>query len=124
MEPGNPQVTTRRRGAKLVGIAVLLLLLAVILMALLAPEPGAHYPWVLRLVCYALTGTGWGALLVGLYRVIVGPGTGALAGVLKLVAIGAMVVGVGLGLFGAWAVHTIVDAPGRAASGDHHDWDD
>lgn len=105
------------------GIAILLLLLAVILMATLAPAVGEHYPLVLRLLFYALTGAGWCALLVGLYRVIVGPGVGALAAPLKLIAIGVTVVGVLGGLVGAWAVHTVVNEPGRASSGHHHDWD-
>ena len=116
-------MTTRKRGARLIAIAILLLLVAVLLLALGEPAVGEHYPLVLRLIAYALTGSAWVALLMGLYRVIVGPGTGALAGVLKLVAIGVIVVGVGLGVVGAWAVHLVVDAPGRASSGHHHDWD-
>ena len=120
---GNPQVTERKRGARLVVIALVLLLLAVILLAGFAPAVGERYPLVLRLIAYALTGAGWVALLLGLYRVIVGPGTGALAGVLKLVAIGVVVVGAGLGVVGAWAVHLVVDEPRRASSGHHHDWD-
>ena len=122
-QAGNRQVTARKRGAQIVGVALLLLLLAVILMATLAPSPGEHYPLVLRLLFYALTGAGWCGLLVGLYRVIVGPAAGALAGPLNVIAVGVMVGGVAIGLVGAWAVRTVVEAPGSASRDHDHDWD-
>lgn len=120
---GNPQVTARKRGARLIAIAIVLLLLAVILMATLAPSPGAHYPRALRLLFYVLTAAGWGGLLVGLFRVIVGPGVGALAAPLKMIAVGVVVVGVAVGLVGAWAIHEVANAPGSASRDHDHDWD-
>ena len=119
----HPQLTTRKRGLRLVVIALVLLLLAVLLLAGFAPAVGARYPLVIRLVAYALTGAGWGGLLVGLHRVIVGPGVGPLATPLRLIAIAVVVGGVAIGLVGAWAVHTLVSEPRAASHGHHPDWD-
>ena len=118
-----PPSTARRRGLRLLVIALVLLVLAVLLLAAFAPAVGARYPLVIRLAAYALTGAGWGGLLVGLYRVIVGPGVGPLAAPLRLIAIAVVIGGVALGLVGAWAVHTIVSEPRPASHGHHHDWD-
>lgn len=119
----SPHLTTRKRGVRLVVIGLVLLLLAVLLLAGFAPKVGARYPLPLRLVAYVLTGAGWGGLVVGLYRVIVGPGVGPLATPLKLIAITVVVGGVATGLIGAWVVHGIVDDPRPASHGHHHDWD-
>ncbi|MBL8624407.1 MAG: hypothetical protein JNK64_24075 [Myxococcales bacterium] len=119
----NPQLTARKRGARTVAIALVLLLLAVLLLAGFAPAVGGRYPLVIRLAAYALTGAGWGGLMVGLHGVIVGPGVGPLAAPLRLIAIAVVVGGVGLGLVGAWAVHAIVSEPRPASHGHHHDWD-
>ena len=91
----NPQLTTRKRGARALAIALALLVMALLLLAGFEPAVGARYPLVIRLAVYALSGAGWLALLRGLHRVIVGPGTGALAAPLRLIAIAVVVGGVG-----------------------------
>lgn len=119
----NPQLTTRKRGARTLAIALALLVIALLLLAGFEPAVGARYPLVIRLAVYALAGAGWLALLRGLHRVIVGPGTGALTAPLRLIAIAVVVGGVALGLVGAWAIHTVASEPRRASTGHHHDWD-
>lgn len=120
----NPQVTARKRGLRVLIIAAVLLLLALLLLAGAAPAVGERYPLVVRLAVYVLGGAGWGALLVGLHRVIVGPGAGPLAAVLKLIAVAVVVGGVLTGLLGAWLLHGFANHPRSASDGHHHhDWD-
>lgn len=121
--PPNPQLTARKRGLRVLIIAVVLLVLALLLLAGAAPAVGARYPLVVRLAVYLLSGAGWGGLLVGLYRTIVGPGVGPLAAPLRLIATVVVVGGVLTGLVGAWLVHGFANEPRRASDHHHHDWD-
>jgi hypothetical protein len=121
----NPQLTARKRGLWILGIALVLLLLALLLLAGLAPAVGARYPLWLRIVVYILGASGWAGMLAGLFRVIVGPGTGALAVPLKLIAVLVVIGGLATGGLGAWILHAIVNEPRPASDGHHHhhDWD-
>lgn len=119
----DPQLQARKRGARTLALAIALLVIALLLLGGFEPAVGARYPLVIRLAVYALSGAGWIALLQGLHRVIVGPGTGALAAPLRLIAIAVVVGGIAVGAVAAWAIHAIASEPRRAATGHHHDWD-
>jgi hypothetical protein len=111
------------RGLLYLAIAILLLIGSAILLVAFQPAVGASYPIGPRIVIYLVVVAGWALLLMGLFRFLVGPGIGAGAGILKVVAIVAIcAVGLG-GLFSTWIVHRIVDNPRSASSGDW-DWDD
>jgi hypothetical protein len=115
----NPQLTTRKRGARTLAIALALLVIALLLLA--GFEPGRRrYPLVIRLAVCALAGLARApARAAPRDR---RPGTGALAAPLRLIAIAVVVGGVALGLVGAWAIHTVASEP-RRVDGHHHDWD-
>lgn len=88
----------RKRGLKLVGIAVLLVVLVLVLMAVTEPAQGPYAGWV-QLFVHG----GWLASVVafgvGLFHAIVGaPGSGPLAGMRTPIGI---VLGLGSALVGA-----------------------
>lgn len=118
-----PKRASRTRGAIYLAIAIFLLVGSAVLLVVLQPAVGACYGIGPRIVIYPVTLAGWALLLMGLFRLLVGPGIGAGAGILKVIAIVVIcAVGVG-GLLGTWAVHTVVSHPVSASSG-NWDWDD
>jgi hypothetical protein len=113
------------RGLAYFLIALFLVIASGILIGSCQPAVGAKYAILPRLVIYLMTIGGWALLLMGLFRLIVGPGVGTGAGILKVIAI--VLVGVvGLGaLFETWVVHSIVSSARPSSSGDGDwDWDD
>lgn len=111
------------RGVIYLAIAIFLLIGSVVLLVLLQPAVGACYAIGPRIAIYPVTLVGWALLLMGLFRLLVGSGIGAGAGILKVIAIVVIcTVGVG-GLLGTWAVHMVVSHP-RSESSSHWDWDD
>ncbi len=114
----------RRRGLRLVVLAVLLLGAGLVLMALLRPEQGAypgwtqavvHVVWVVACLCFG----------VGGFHTLVGaPGTGALALLRTPVAIVFGLATTAALAVGGFVLHAAMSYDGpRSSAGDSHDWD-
>jgi hypothetical protein len=107
------QLKPRLFGVLLVIIALLLLLIGFLLMAFLQPEAGQYYSrWVVALVVLVML-AGFGLLFPGLWKAFVGPGVGMgmFTGLLKVVAVGAMLVGLGFAGLYSMAVYSMATQP-------------
>ena len=120
------QLKPRLFGVLLVIIALLLLLIGFLLMVFLQPEAGQYYSgWVVALVVLVML-AGFGLLFPGLWKAFVGPGMGMFTGLLKVVAVGAMLVGLGFAGLYAMAVYSMATQPTPKPSPSSHssssDW--
>lgn len=118
------QLKPRLFGVLLVIIAILLLLIGFLLMVFLRPAAGQYYSrWVVALVVLVLLG-GYGLLFPGIWKTFVGPGVGMFAGLFKVVAVGALLVGMGFAGLSAMAVYSMATEPVSESSGySGSDWD-
>jgi hypothetical protein len=118
------QLKPRLFGGLLVVIAILLLLIGFLLVVFLRPAAGQYYSgWVVALVVLLLLG-GYGALFPGIWKLLVGPGVGMFAGLLKVVAVGALLVATAFAGLSATAVYAMVKGPVPESSGySGSDWD-
>lgn len=119
LEPSDARA--RKDGLKRIVIAIVLLLLVLILMLAFAPATGQRYSAIARWAIQLLALAGYVTLLSGLFRTIVGAGVGALAPLLKTIAVVVVIGGVLAGALGGWLVHALVTEPWSAS--EHHDLD-
>ena len=114
----------RKRGLKLVGLAILLVVIVLLLMGFLQPQQGAYPPWL-----QAIVHCGWLASVisfaVGLFHAIVGaPGVGPFRLVRTPIAVLLGIGAVGIGALGGFVLHASMSYEGdRSHAGDDVDWD-
>jgi small-conductance mechanosensitive channel len=120
----------RKRAAKRMIIALILLILGALLLAMCAPAPtgeeSEHFSLGARIAISVTLGAGYLLLLASLYRFIVGAAAGALAGVLKTIAVLTLVAGVAVGALGTWLTVKVLGAAYTKADRERHhdhDWD-
>jgi hypothetical protein len=122
---GSDGTAVRKRGAKLVGIAILLVVLVLLLMGWLGPDQGVYPGWL-----QAIVHCGWLASIiafaVGLFHAIVGaPGLGPFRLVRTPIAVLLGIGATGIGALGGFVLHASMSYEGdRTRAGDDDvDWD-
>jgi hypothetical protein len=119
----NDGMTARKRGLKMIGIAILLVILVLFLLGSAEPEQGAY-----SMAVQPFVHAGWlGAVLsfaFGVFRAIVGaPGLGPFRLVRTPVAILLGVFAVPIGSFGSIILHRAMSFDGDRSHDDDVDWD-
>ena len=114
---------TRKRGLKMLGVAILLIIIVLFLMGFAQPDQGRYHVAVQPFIH-----AGWlGALLsfaLGLFRTIVGaPGLGPFRLVRTPVAVLIGVFTVPIGLFGSFILHRAMSFDGDRTHDDGADFD-
>lgn len=118
-------MAVRKRGAKTVAIAILIVVLLLLMMGFLRPDRGAYPAWL-----QALVHSGWLAAVItfalGLFHTIVGaPGIGPFRLVRTPIAIVLGLCATVVGAMGGWVLHAGMQYDGdrTADSSDDVDWD-
>ncbi len=119
-----PHSRPRLRGVILIVVAIVLLLAGLLLMGSVRPTAGEAYGAGARWMIALLLLAGWLGLLWGIFRVVVGSGTGPLATLLKVVASVVIVAGMALGALGALVVREGMKNAPRSAAHDNWSFDD
>jgi hypothetical protein len=125
MTEGGARATVRKRGLKLVGIAVVLVVLVLVLMGVTQPTRGPYPGWVQLLVHGGWLGSVI-AFAVGLFHAIVGaPGAGVLQHVRVPIGIVLGLGGLAVGGAGGFVLSASLGYEGdrTQSRGDDVDWD-
>jgi hypothetical protein len=113
---------TRKRGLKLIGLAILLLVVLLVLFVATRPGQGPY-----ALAARASVHAGWMGVLIslalGLFHLVVGaPGAGPFRNVRTVVALVVGIPALALGVLGTAVLHGVMTDDGSSSGGDF-DWD-